>query len=150
MKFAFMPLLVLATASGQHRSISKAAYQDWKVYGGGPESIRYSTLTQINRSNAHHLEVAWTFDTGDASEGSEMQCNPIVIDGVFFATTPKMRVIALDAATGRLRWSFDPNDGRKNVGRFRNRGVTYWRDGKDRRIFFTARHTSYAHKCRDR
>ena len=56
------------------------------------------------------LKVAWTFDTGDSFKDSEMQCNPIVVDGILYATTPKLRVIALDAATGKLRWSFDPNE----------------------------------------
>src|ERR1700758_5669192 len=98
-------------------------YRDWKVYGGGPENIRYSKLDQINRGNVGRLQVAWTYDTGDAFPGSEMQCNPIVIDGVLYATTPRLRVIALDAATGKLLWSFDPNEGKKVVGKSRNRGL---------------------------
>src|ERR1700704_3976776 len=79
-------------------------YRDWRVYGGGPENIRYSKLDQINRDNVSRLQVAWTYDTGDAFPGSEMQCNPIIVDGVLFASTPKLRVIALAAATGALRW----------------------------------------------
>jgi len=109
--------------------------REWPVYGGGPENIRYSTLNQINRENAARLAVAWTFDTGDAFPGSEMQCNPIVVGGVLYATTPKLRVIALDAATGALKWSFDPNEGR-SAAKMRNRGVTYW----ERRIFFVESH----------
>ena len=70
------------------------------------ESTRYSTLDQINRENVQKLQVAWTFDTGDVFEGSEMQCNPIIVHGVLFATTPKLRVIALDAATGKQRCRF--------------------------------------------
>ena len=54
--------------------------------------------------------MAWTYDSHDAFKGSEMQSNPIVVDGVLYATTPKLRVIALDAATGREIWSFDPKD----------------------------------------
>ncbi|HKY03402.1 MAG TPA: PQQ-binding-like beta-propeller repeat protein, partial [Blastocatellia bacterium] len=64
-----------------------------------------------------------------------MQCNPIVVDGVFYATTPKVNVIALNAATGKLLWRFDPHKGRKVLGKMRNRGITYWSDGKDERIF---------------
>src|SRR3972149_1844030 len=90
-------------------------YREWKEYGGGPESIRYSSLDQVNRRNVHAIEVAWTYDTGDAFEGSEMQCNPIVAGGLLYATTPKLRVIALDAATGKLRWSFAPNEGRPAI-----------------------------------
>src|SRR5260370_37836324 len=100
-----------------------ARYRDWRVYGGSPENIRYSKLDQINRDNVTRLQVAWTYDTGDAFPGSEMQCNPIVIDGVLYATTPKLRVIALDASTGKLLWSFDTNEGKKLVGKSRNRGL---------------------------
>jgi len=136
--------LVLSHAAFAQRHIPKTGYQDWKVYGGGPESIRYSTLDQINRENVQKLQVAWTFDTGDVFEGSEMQCNPVIVDGVLFATTPKLRVIALDAATGKQRWSFDPNDGAKIPHAVRNRGVTYWEDGHDQRIFVSSRHYLYA------
>ena len=77
--------------------------QEWRVYAGSPAGMRYSTLGQINRANADRLQVAWTFDTGDAFANSEMQCNPIMVDGVLYVTTPKFRMIALDAATGKQR-----------------------------------------------
>src|SRR5579863_5895880 len=83
----------------------------------------YSALTQINRENVSKLKVAWTYDTGDTFPDSEMQCKPLFADGVLYATTPKLRLIALDAATGKLRWSFDPNEGIR-AGKSRNRGVT--------------------------
>src|SRR5450755_4740473 len=101
-------------------------YVGWTVYGGGPASLRYSALDQINRGNVARLAVAWTYDTGDAFKESEMECNPIVVNGLLYATTPKLRLIALDAATGKLRWSFDPRQQRENYGKSRNRGVTYW------------------------
>ncbi len=78
------------------------AYSGWPSYGGGPDQIRYSSLTQINRSNVGQLAVAWTYDS---RETGGLQTNPIVVDGVLFTTTPKHRVVALDAAT-------DPCDGR--------------------------------------
>ena len=131
----------------QRRSAAPAAPAsgaDWPVYLGGAASTHYSSLTQINRSNVSKLTVAWTFDTGDAFERSEMQCNPIVVGGVLYATTPKLNVIALDAAKGTLLWRFDPNAGEAVVGTMRNRGLTYWSDGKDSRIFVTARQYLYA------
>jgi len=101
--------LVLALAPpNNERRIPKEGYREWKVYGGSPESIRYSTLDQINPHNVNRLRVAWTYDTGDATESSEMECNPIVVRGVVYATSPQLRVIALDAATGKLLWSFIP------------------------------------------
>ena len=126
------------------RAVPTSGYRDWEVYGGGPESIRYSALRQVDRDNVARLQVAWSFDTGDAFNGSEMQCNPIVVDGVLYATTPKLRVIALDAAVGKLLWAFDPNEGVKSVGKARNRGVAYWTDGRQRRILFVARHLLYS------
>ncbi len=141
-------LLAMAALAGcgseQKRARPREGYRDWKVYGGGPDSIRYSLLDQINRSNVHQLRVAWSYDTGDAFEGSEMQCNPIIIDGVLYATSPKLRVFALDAATGEQRWSFDPFQGEKITSKIRNRGLTYWEDGEDKRIFVVARQYLYA------
>ena len=58
--------------------------------------------------NVSRLRVAWTYDTGDATEGSEMECNPIIVHGVVYATSPQLRVIALDATTGKLLWKFTP------------------------------------------
>lgn len=111
-------------------------YREWRQFGGGPDNIHYSALDQINRDNVGQLEVAWKYESGDAFKNSEMQCNPIVVDGVLYATTPKLRVIALDAATGRLRWSFDPKPNRDAPGKMRNRGVMYWKNGADARIYF--------------
>ena len=137
--------LLLAGCSGSSpRAVPSRGYRSWQIYGGGHDQIRYSALDQINRRNVHRLQVAWSYDTGDAFSGSEMQCNPIVIDGVLYATTPRLRVIALDAATGVLRWSFDPYEGRPTPGKRRNRGLMYWQDGDDRRVYFAADHLFYA------
>jgi quinoprotein glucose dehydrogenase len=116
------------------------ADSDWTAYGGGPDQIRYSRLDQIDRSNVSRLRQAWTYDTGDVFKDSEMQCNPLVVDGVLYATTPRLRVIALDAAAGTLKWSFDPHNGREVKNKQRNRGLIYWSDGTERRIYFGAGH----------
>jgi len=96
---------------------------EWPV-NGGLNNIRYSPLTHITRENVGLLKVAWSYDSHDAFKDSEMQSNPIVVDGVLYATTPKLRVIALDAATGREIWSFDPAGGSAAQRRYRHRGVT--------------------------
>jgi quinoprotein glucose dehydrogenase len=101
---------------------------EWPIYGGGNANIRYSPLTQITRDNVKQLQQAWTFDSGDAFPGSELQCNPIIVNGTLYATTPKVNVVALDAATGQQKWRFDPHQGRRVLGKMRNRGVTYWSD----------------------
>lgn len=117
---------------------------DWPHYGGGPDQIRYSPLTQITPSNVSSLRVAWTYDTRDAFEGSEMQCQPVVAHGVLYATSPKLRVFALNAATGAELWSFDPNKDVKTPSRTRIRGLMYWERGRDRRLYFAAQHWLYA------
>jgi quinoprotein glucose dehydrogenase len=115
------------------------AFRTWSVFGGGTDNIHYSSLDQINRDNVHSLQVAWTFDSGDQHPKSEMECNPIVVDGVLYATTPNGSVVALDGATGSVHWRFDATEGLRNIGKVRNRGVTYWADGTDRRIFVGVR-----------
>ena len=109
-----------------------AADVQWPV-NGGPDNIRYSPLKQITPQNVGRLQVAWKYDSHDEFRDSEMQSNPIVVDGVLYATTPKMRVVALDAATGRERWSFNPHSGAPPARRMRNRGVTVHQD----RVFVT-------------
>src|SRR5215470_10118100 len=96
---------------------------DWPI-NGGAYNIRYSPLTQVNRDNVARLGVAWTYDSHDSFKDSEMQSNPIIVGGMLYATTPTMQVVALDAATGRELWKFDPSGGTGIRRRFRQRGVT--------------------------
>lgn len=136
--------MMVSCAAPAQRS-RPAGYRTWNEYGGGGESIRYSGLDQIHRGNVGKLTAAWTFDTGDAFAESEMQCNPIIVDGVLYATSPRLRVFALDAATGRLLWRFDPEEPGRAPRKIRNRGVTYWNGGAEgARIFFSSRHFLYA------
>jgi quinoprotein glucose dehydrogenase len=115
--------------------ICAGAATEWPVVAGSNAGIRHSPLKQIDRRNVHKLRQLWRFDSNDEYEGSEMQCNPLVIGGVLYATTPRLRVIALDAATGKLIWDFDPRRGEPVKGKQRNRGLAYWADGDDRRLF---------------
>lgn len=123
-----LPLCVLA-------AYPQDGYRGWPAFGGGSGNIHYSSLKQINQKNVNRLKVAWTYESGDAEEDSEIQCNPIMVDGVLYATTPKLRVVALDAASGKEIWTFDGLNG-KQPGH-QNRGVTHWTDGKQSRIFVT-------------
>jgi len=135
-------LLAVATLPGV---VSTVDAQEWAVYGGGPESIRYSSLTQINRANVTRLQVAWTFDASDGTVGTELEVNPIVVHGVLYATTASLNVVALNAATGELVWRFDPYNGRHvRGGGGRVRGVAYWGDGTDERIFVGVQQFLYA------
>jgi quinoprotein glucose dehydrogenase len=107
---------------------------------GGVDNIRYSTLTQIDKNNVSRLAVAWTYDSHDAFTGSEMQSNPIVVNGKLYVTTPTLKVVALDAATGREIWKFDPSGGAAPGARFRHRGVAIGHG----RVFVTYRNWLYA------
>jgi len=101
---------------------------DWPAYGGQLEADHYSSLAQINRANVHQLKVAWTFDTG---EKGGIQTNPLIVGGTLYAYTPSQKIVALDAATGKLKWKFDSGIN----GRQPARGLAYWTDGKEEHIF---------------
>ena len=113
-------------------SLQAAANRDWPAYLGDKSASHYSTLTQITPANVSQLEVAWTWHAGDAREDkTQIQCNPLVVDGVMYATTPQSKLVAVDAATGRELWRFEPIDA-NGV----NRGLAWWNEGEDRRILF--------------
>ncbi|MFP4506495.1 MAG: PQQ-binding-like beta-propeller repeat protein [Cyclobacteriaceae bacterium] len=111
---------------------------DWPVYRGTAAANQYSALSQINADNVSLLQPAWTYHTGDAGERTAMQCNPVVIDGIMYVTSPRLAVIALDAASGQEIWKYTPES--ENTISGVNRGVTYWTDSEEARILFTAGH----------
>jgi len=122
---------------------AKAQNVDWAVYGGSKKTTHYSSLKQINTGNVKQLQVAWTYHTGDADVkgSSQMQCNPIIVDGVLYGTTPHLSLIALDAATGEKKWLFNAEEHlpkKTNLGVNNSRGVTYWQSGNDKRLLYCA------------
>lgn len=118
-------------------------HADWPYYNGDPGGTHYSPLDQINTANVKQLAVAWSYDTGDAlgagSAQSDFEDNPLVVGERLFIVSPKGRLIALNAATGALLWSFDPANGQPVRTKQRLRGVSYWSDGRGARILFTFR-----------
>jgi len=114
---------------------------DWSTTGGAPGNTRYSTLDQINITNVNQLQVAWVYHTGDLPPDGhgEIQATPIVVDGVLYATTPKVAVIALRADEGTLLWRFDAFPNRPTQPHV-NRGVVY----SDGRVFFAVDRRLYA------
>jgi quinoprotein glucose dehydrogenase len=119
----------------------------WRAHGGDWAHTQYSPIAQIDRGNVSQLKVAWTYRTGDARpEGrSQIQCNPIIVHGVLYGTSPQLKVFALDAATGAARWTFDPFAVGADANALGvNRGVVYWESGDDARIFIAAGQRLYA------
>jgi quinoprotein glucose dehydrogenase len=110
---------------------------DWPTYGGQVEENHYSALTQINRQNVSQLRVAWKYDS---EEGGGLETSPIIVGKTLYACTPSQKVVALDATTGKLLWKFDS----KIVGTQPVRGVSYWTDGKESRIFAGVMNFLYA------
>jgi quinoprotein glucose dehydrogenase len=111
------------------------SFEQWRGYGGGPDSSQYSSLKQINKTNVTQLQVAWTYQAGG------MTTNPMVVDGVMYvpqaaaaatATAPcrLAAIVALDGATGKLLWT--------SPGNTTSRGMNYWesKDRSDRRLVF--------------
>ncbi len=118
-----------------------AAGPDWPVPLGDAGQQHYSRLEQITPGNAARLRQAWIYRSGDGSTNgrSQIQCNPIIVDGVLYGTTPTLKLVALDAATGAERWRYDPFAGQAGGNALGvNRGVVTWKDGEERRIVYTA------------
>jgi quinoprotein glucose dehydrogenase len=114
-----------------------AAGSDWAIYGGTSDGNRHSSLTQITKANVGKLAQAWSFPmeaSGDA------QTHPLAIDGVIYAYTPSLKVVALDGASGKQIWQFDSGV----AGRGAQRGLTWWSDGKEKRLFASVMHFLYA------
>jgi len=121
------------------------------MYGGNDGGNRYSNLRQINRDNVKDLQVAWTYNSADTATAGgkrhiqqhEIQCQPIIVDGILYGISPTLELFALRAGTGEELWTFDPFKGRR--ARFNQcRGATYWTDGTQRRLFYAAGSDLYA------
>lgn len=125
---------------------------DWPAYLGDKSSSQYSSLTQINPSNVDRLSVSWTFKSGDADpkNRSQIQCNPLIIKGVLYGSSAKLKFFALDAATGDQLWMFNPfEEEYEMLGIGVNRGLAYWEDGNDARLLVTAGSYLFAINAKD-
>lgn len=141
-----LPRLVFAALSA---GVALAAEKDWPAYNGDYGGTKYSPLAQINRANVTRLKPAWIYRCDDMTlrPASTIECNPLVIEGTMYLTTAGLKVVALDAATGKEIWRFDPFEGRG--GRGVNRGLMFWKSGQERRIFMPAGTFLYALDARD-
>lgn len=121
---------------------SQKSSEDWSAYLADKFSSQYSKLDQITSKNVHQLKLAWQYqsDSLAADFNGQIQCNPLIIDGVLYGTTRQVNIFALDAATGKEIWTFNPfkNDQESRQGV--NRGLAFWENGEQSQIMFTAGH----------
>src|SRR5512134_1626510 len=150
-RLSFLALALLAWPTGPSSAEPPAARgaaratgvgHDWPHPGNDPGGMRHSPLAEIDRSNVARLTVAWTFDTGDWSDGSVLpsrsafEATPLVVGGVLYVPSAFSRLFALDAETGRELWVFDPKiDTSVPRNLYVNRGVSSWTDGKKRLVY---------------
>ncbi|MEE2636782.1 MAG: pyrroloquinoline quinone-dependent dehydrogenase [Acidobacteriota bacterium] len=124
---------------------------EWRSYGADLGSTKYSPLEQIDATNFDDLRVAWRWASPDGALDLDtlreqdrrlsirmFQATPLMVGGVLYISTALHQVAAVDAATGETIWVHDPEMYR--TGRpthfYNSRGVAYWTDGTDARIFF--------------
>ena len=130
---------------------------EWRYLNGDPQSTRYSSLDQINKDNFKALKIAWRWKAaippappslGGTAQGNgdptlaiyKSEATPIMVGGILYESAGGQRVVAaIDAATGRQLWLWEGMDeggrDRKAPRRNAGRGVAYWTDGKEERIF---------------
>lgn len=127
---AILCCCLVLSGAGTARAQSRATAADWPAYGRDPGGTRFSPLAGIDTANVSRLRVAWVYRTGDLLRANgRFEATPLLIGGTLYLSTPLGRVSALDPATGRERWTYDPHlDLDRDYGDFANRGVSAWRD----------------------
>jgi quinoprotein glucose dehydrogenase len=149
----YLPFLLLCiTVLSCKKKIPEGTNSGWATYAGSKEGNRYSSNQQINLQNVKQLKVAWVYSSNDKDTlmHSQNECNPIAVDGVLYGTSPKLKLFALDAATGVQKWLFDPamaDSANNRLSIFHIcRGVVYWQDenGDNKRIFYSVGPRTYA------
>src|SRR5689334_4589767 len=115
---------------------------EWRTYGGDTGNTRYSALSQIDGSNFDKLEIAWRFKTDNLGPRPEfnLESTPLMANGVLYSTAGTRRaVVALNAATGEMRWMHSEVEGARGAASPRQlsgRGLAYWTDGREERILY--------------
>ena len=124
---------------------------EWRSYGGDLGSTKYSPLDQIDATNFNDLRLAWLWKSADGSLDLDalrqevprltirmFQATPLMVKGVLYISTALHQVAAIDAATGATLWVHNPETylGGLPTHFYNSRGVAYWTDGEDARIFF--------------
>lgn len=139
-------LLVIASMAFPTLAQKEARKGEWRYYGADNGSTKYSPLDQINKDNVKNLKTAWTWESPDLPLQKEnrmlgsfaFEATPLMIGNVLYLSTSLSQVAAVDAQTGKTIWVFDPQSyktGRPTNLGFLHRGLAYWTDGKQERVF---------------
>jgi quinoprotein glucose dehydrogenase len=129
-------------AAGQASPLPSTKNGDWTHYTADVKGSRYSPLDQIAPANFNKLEVAWRFKTDNLGTRPEykLEGTPLAVRGTVYATGGTRRsVIALDGATGEIRWVYSLREGNRAVvapRQLSGRGLSYWTDGREERILY--------------
>ncbi len=142
-------LVVVATLTAGATARGESKEGQWRYYGGDAGSSKYSPLDQINKDNAGKVEVAWSWESPDVPmqkanrqlSSFAFEITPIMVNGTLYTSTSLAQVVAIDAKTGKQLWVFDPQGykaGRPTNLGFVHRGVAYWTDGMQERLYVAA------------
>lgn len=134
---SYRPLLLIAAVVAlqacEQKSIDYSGpIAEWSAVGGDDRGQRFSPLEQITRDNVDRLEVAWTYQTGDVSSGTDIhgptafQATPLMVNQTLYFCTPYNRIVALDPENGEERWVHDPKADLTGIYTPTCRGVAYW------------------------
>ena len=137
-KLIAVSFLFISFISCENTNPKTLSYTSWSTYLGDSGRSHYSTLSQITKENVKDLKVVWSYESPD---WGQMQMNPIIIDTMLYGVSAALRAFALHAATGEEIWRFGDS---LQVWHSTSRGVSYWENGDDRRIFFTRGPDLYA------
>ena len=127
----------------------------WAFVGSDQAHTKYSEADEITPANVGELEIVWKWEPNETpleeygTRPGPFQSTPILVDGKLYISTMYTRVAALDAETGAEIWTFDPRayeGGPVGAGPtgFKHRGIAYWSDGDDARVFLNSRDRLYA------
>src|SRR5260221_1378053 len=142
----FFSLILLIACHSE--AVKPTKYTSWSVYGGSKDNIHYSALRQVDTANVTRLRPVWEYHTRDGDSISQIQVNSIIVDSILYGVTPKLKVFALNAATGVQKWVFDParpiNGDTPKIAINACRGLAYYNGGStDQRLFYSANGALY-------
>ncbi len=143
-------LLGLCLLAPSLRAQHGAKDGQWRTYGGDPGVSKYAPLDLIDKDNVKKLKIVWRWSSPDNDIRKKNffnllgllpfihEATPLMVNGVLYTSTSFSQAVAIDAASGKTKWVHDPQTwkaGRPTNLGFVHRGLAYWSDGKDERLF---------------